>query len=195
MKEVSAFITFLKKAYPNLTTFLDHKNDFELLIAVILSAQCTDERVNLTTALFKRFPNAKQLGEGDLDEIKECIKSINFFNNKSKNIKETGIILHNQYNGSVPNTLNELIKLPGVGRKTANVILGQAFGKPGITVDTHVNRLSRRLGFTRKTDAVPIEMDLQKAWDESIWSDFSTLLIYHGRQICSARKAVAKIVL
>ncbi|RAP31619.1 endonuclease III [Candidatus Marinamargulisbacteria bacterium SCGC AG-343-D04] len=182
--------SILKKAYPNLTTFLEHKNHFELLIAVILSAQCTDERVNKTTpGLFKQFPTAKALGNGNLDDIKHCIKSINFFNNKSKNIKETALILDKKYNGTVPDTLNELIKLPGVGRKTANVILGQAFGKPGITVDTHVNRLSRRLGFTQKKEAVPVEMDLQKVWKEDIWSDFSTVLIYHGRQICTARKA------
>ena len=119
--------------------------------------------------------------------VRDLIKSINFFNNKSKNIQKTAHILHTKYNGNVPSTLDELIALPGVGRKTANVILGQSFNIPGITVDTHVNRLTNRLGFTKNSDAVKIEYDLIKIWPDTIWIDFSTLLILHGREVCNAR--------
>ena len=179
----------LKQHYPPTTTFLNHKNPFELLIAVILSAQCTDERVNMVTPrLFETFPTPEALGAGDLDDIKDCIKSINFFNNKAVNIKETGQRLVDDFNHVVPNTLDHLISLPGVGRKTANVILGQAFQIPGITVDTHVKRLSNRLGFTKHQDANKAEQDLIKKWPDSIWIDMSTLLILHGRSTCIARK-------
>ena len=177
----------LDELYPNVSTFLTHNNTFELLIAVILSAQCTDERVNMVTpGLFQRFPNPKALMDGPLEDIKESIKSINFFNNKSINIQRTADIIHNQYNDVVPDQLDDLIKLPGVGRKTANVVLGQAFGKPGITVDTHVKRLVRRLGFTKESDPVKVEYDLMKIWPDSIWSNFSTVLILHGRLVCKA---------
>ena len=168
---------------------MDHKNTFELLIAVILSAQCTDARVNLVTpVLFDVLPTPQDFITADLDEIKTLIKSINFFNNKAINIQKTCQILLDQYNGNVPSSLVELIKLPGVGRKTANVVLGQAFGIPGITVDTHVKRLSHRLGFTAHNDAVKAEFDLIKRWPKTIWIDMSSLLILHGRTVCNARK-------
>ncbi len=181
--------THLIKTYPNLTTFLIHKNTFELLIAVILSAQCTDERVNLTTpALFDALPTPESMAQAPLENIKELIKSINFFNNKAKNIKDCAAKLVHLHASKVPNTLEELVKLPGVGRKTANVVLGQAFGIPGITVDTHVKRLCHRMGFTKHNDAVKAEKDLMKLWPPETWNDFSTTLIVHGRSICSARK-------
>ena len=174
--------------YPPVTTFLTHKNEFELLIAVILSAQCTDERVNIVTPhLFDVLPTPQAFVNVPLDVIKDLIKSINFFNNKAKNIQATCHILVNQYNSQVPNTLNELIELPGVGRKTANVVLGQAFGIPGITVDTHVKRLSQRLKFTTHDDAVAAEKDLMRIWPEDTWIDYSSLLILHGRSVCNAR--------
>lgn len=184
-----AIFKALQLEYPPVTTFLDHKNTFELLIAVILSAQCTDARVNMVTpALFDAFPTPKSFVNAHLDDIKSAIKSINFFNNKAKNIQKTCEIIINRFNNKVPRSLNDLITLPGVGRKTANVILGQAFQIPGITVDTHVKRLSTRLGFTNQNDAVKAEFDLIKRWPEDIWIDMSSLLILHGRSICHARK-------
>ena len=175
--------------HPRLSTFLTHKNTFELLIAVILSAQCTDERVNLTTPnLFKQYPTPQHLADASLDHVMTLIQSINFYKTKSKNIIQTSALLVQKFNGSVPDTLDQLIQLPGVGRKTANVILGQAFGKPGITVDTHVRRVSTRLGFTKEKDATKIEYDLQKSWNMDIWTDLSTHLIYHGRQRCKPQK-------
>ena len=174
--------------YPGLTTFLDHKNNFELLIAVILSAQCTDERVNLTTpALFDAFPTPESFKNGDLLAITDLLKSVNYYKTKAKNIQKTCQLLVDKFDSQVPDTLDDLIGLPGVGRKTANVVLGQAFGKPGITVDTHLKRLTQRMGFTKQQDAVKVEFDLQKVWDIEIWSEMSTLLIYHGRQVVSLR--------
>ena len=181
--------TQLKSDYPNLTTFLDHKNEFELLIAVILSAQCTDERVNLTTpALFAAYPTPLAMMQADLLDITDLLSSVNYYKTKAKNIQKTATILVEKFNSEVPDNLADLILLPGVGRKTANVVLGQAFDKPGITVDTHLKRLCNRMGFTNETDAVKLEFALQKIWPATIWSDFSTLLIYHGRQFCMARK-------
>lgn len=179
----------LDKKYPNVTTFLTHNSTFELLIAVILSAQCTDARVNLVTPnLFKRFPNPENLAYADIDSVRNAIKSINFFNNKAINIQKTAKLIYEKYNNTVPDTLDALIELAGVGRKTANVVLGQAFGIPGITVDTHVKRVSNRLGFTKHTDAVKAERDLMTLWPKNIWSNFSTVLILHGRDVCDSRK-------
>jgi endonuclease-3 len=179
----------LNEHYPVATTFLSHETPFQLLIAVILSAQCTDERVNKTTpALFEKFPDCHTLAEGSVEEIQTLIKSINFCNAKATNIKATAIKIKNEFNAIVPQTIEELTTLPGVGRKTANVIIGQIFGMPGITVDTHVKRLTQRLGFTTQVDAEKIEKELMKKWPKNIWSDFSTRLIQHGRTICHARK-------
>lgn len=186
--------TTLVESHPKLSTFLTHKNTFELLIAVILSAQCTDERVNLTTPqLFNIFPSPIKLAHAELSDVEQLIKSINFFKTKSKNIIKTSQYIVDNFNKQIPDTLEELITLPGVGRKTANVVLGQAFGKPGITVDTHVRRLVRRLGFSKQKDATLIEFDLQKSWPEKLWTDLSTHLIYHGRQICAPRKPKCEI--
>lgn len=190
-KKIRAKLIFtqLIKHHPPLSTFLTHKNSFELLIAVILSAQCTDERVNLTTPkLFESFPTPELLAKAEVSRVEGLIKSINYYRTKSKNIIQTAKLMVESFNSQVPNTLDELILLPGVGRKTANVMLGQAFGKPGITVDTHVRRLVKRLGFTKHNDATLIEYDLQKSWPVDIWTDLSTHLIYHGRQVCSPRK-------
>ena len=188
-KRAIEIFQILKNTYPPITTFLTHKNEFELLIAVILSAQCTDDRVNIVTPnLFEKLPMPKDFVNAELTTIKELIKSINFFNNKAKNIQLTCEILIDKHNGKVPMDLNSLIELPGVGRKTANVVLGQAFDIPGITVDTHVKRLSQRLGFTKHDDAVKAEYDLMKIWPTETWIDFSSLLILHGRKVCNARK-------
>ena len=184
----------LKETYPPVTTFLTHKNEFELLIAVILSAQCTDERVNMVTpALFDALPTPEKMANADIETIRDLIKSINFFNNKANNIQSTAQILFDTYDSQVPADLDALISLPGVGRKTANVILGQAFDIPGITVDTHVKRLTNRLGFSKKDDAVKIEFDLIKRWPKEIWIDMSTLLILHGRTVCPARSPKCSI--
>ena len=175
--------------YPGLTTFLTHESPFQLLIAVILSAQCTDERVNLTTpALFAAYPTAEAMKGAEVDHLMMLLRSINYYKTKAKNIKLTATMVADQFNGKVPDTMESLISFPGVGRKTANVVLGQAFGKPGITVDTHLKRLTRRMGFTKALDAVKVEFELQSIWNPDIWSDFSSVLIVHGRQVCHSRK-------
>jgi endonuclease-3 len=159
------------------------------LIATILSAQCTDKRVNLVTpALFKRFPTAADFATAKLPEIEKLIQSTGFFRNKAKNIQGCCRVLVEKYGGEVPKTLDELVHLPGVGRKTANVVLGNSFGVPGITVDTHCGRLSRRLGLTTHNDAVKVEHDLMRLMPSTEWTMFSHRIIAHGRQVCHARK-------
>lgn len=187
-KRVVSVIKLLKKNYPDAHCALDHKNAFELLVATILSAQCTDERVNkVTPALFKRFPYPKDYVSADIEEIEELVRSTGFFKNKAKNIKECSKILMEKHRGDIPATMEELNSLPGVGRKTANVVLGNAFGIPGMVVDTHVMRLSNRLGFVRGQDAVKLEFDLQKLVPRKDWTMYSHYLITHGRAICKAR--------
>jgi len=179
----------LATAYPGVKTFLHFETPFQLLIATILSAQCTDERVNkVTPGLFEAYPDAYALSQAPLERVEDLIKSVNFFRNKAKNCIQTAQRIHIQFNDQVPPHLEQLITLPGVGRKTANVVLGQAFDIPGITVDTHVKRVSRRLGFTRHTDAVKIEFDLMKAWPKAYWNDLSSWIIVHGRRVCKAHK-------
>ena len=187
-QRATAILVLLKKEYPQLTTFLTHKNEFELLIAVILSAQCTDERVNLTTpALFEAYPTPIALADADIDHVMVLLKSVNYYKTKARNIVLTSQYLVNGFNGKVPNVLEDLITLPGVGRKTANVVLGQAFDIPGITVDTHIKRVTNRLGFSQGSDAVKIEQQLMQVWPKDTWIDLSTYLIYHGRQVCKPR--------
>lgn len=179
----------LAKAYPDAKCALHHKNPLELLIATILSAQCTDERVNkVTPALFARYPDAKAYADADRGELETMIRSTGFFRSKAKSIQECCKILVAKHHGEVPRTMEELVPLPGVGRKTANVILGNAFGVPGIPVDTHVGRLSRRMGLTKHLDAVKVERDLMALIPQGEWTDFGHRMIFHGRQICQARK-------
>lgn len=186
-------LTLLKKYYPDAHCALDHRNAFELLVATILSAQCTDQRVNLVTpALFKRFPTPKSYINADVEEIEALVRSTGFYKNKAKNIKACAEQLVKLHKGKVPNTMEELHALPGVGRKTANVVLGNIFGIPGMVVDTHVTRLSNRLGFVKGTDAVKLEMVLQKLIPEKDWTMYSHYLITHGRSICKARKPDCK---
>ena len=190
-----AVVTFeaLKAIYPPVTTFLTHDSPFQLLIAVILSAQCTDDRVNIVTpGLFAEFPDAGSLSQGSLEAVQTLIKSVNYYKTKAKNIIHTAHIIVQQHQGEVPQNLDALVALPGVGRKTANVVLGQAFGIPGITVDTHVKRLCQRLGFTKQQDAVRAERDLMAIWPDEIWIDFSSYLILHGRNQCMARQPVCE---
>jgi len=179
----------LRSLYPEVKTQLYCRNAFELLVATILSAQCTDKQVNRVTAvLFKKFRTPRDFAEASLQQIETLIRSTGFYRNKAKNIKNCAAVLLNHYSGRVPDSLEELVKLPGVGRKTANVVLGAAFGIPGVVVDTHVGRITQRLGLTENNDPVKIEFDLMKILPKSDWSDFTLRLIYFGREYCTARK-------
>jgi len=179
----------LKKTYPEVKTQLRHANPFQLLVATILSAQCTDKQVNsVTTELFKRLKTPQDFAGASNETIEELIRPTGYFRNKAKNIKNCSKSLLEKYDGQVPRTLNELVKLPGVGRKTANVVLGSVFKIPGIVVDTHVARISKRLGLTRSDNPVKIEYDLMEIIPRENWNLFSLQLIYFGRAICKARK-------
>ncbi|MGD9684492.1 MAG: endonuclease III [Candidatus Obscuribacterales bacterium] len=179
----------LCELYPDADCELTFDSTFQLLTAVIMSAQTTDVQVNkVTPELFSRFPTARDLAEAPLEEIKKIIRPTGYFNAKAKNIQSCAMALVERFDGEVPTTLEELTSLPGVGRKTANVVLGVAYSVPGWTVDTHVQRLSRRLGLTRQTDPYKIEKDLQKIFPEKDWSRLSITLIWHGRRLCFARK-------
>lgn len=179
----------LARTYPDAKTALDHHNAFELLCATILSAQCTDARVNLVTPhLFARYPTPEALAAASRTDVEEIIRSTGFFRNKSKSLIGMAQAVVADYGGEVPHSMAELRNLPGVGRKTANVILGNAFGiNEGITVDTHVARLSHRLGLTREEDPEKIERDLMPLFPRKHWATLSHLLIFHGRQVCLAR--------
>ena len=179
----------LKSAYPDVKTQLTHKNAFELLVATILSAQCTDRQVNaVTPKLFKELKTPQDFVAVSPKKLESLIHSTGFYHNKAKNIKNCAKTLLDEYGGTVPDTLEQLIKLPGVGRKTANVVLGAVFGKPGIVVDTHVARISQRLGLTEHKDPVKIEFDLMDVIPKNEWNNFSLWLIYLGRSVCTARK-------
>lgn len=179
----------LTKLYPDARCALDHGSALELLIATILSAQCTDARVNMVTpALFARYPSAKAFANADLGELEAIIQSTGFFRTKAKNIQACCRQLLAQYGRKVPDNLEALVTLPGVGRKTANVVLGDCFGVPGITVDTHVGRLSRRLGLTMHTDPAKVEQDIMQLLPPKDWVMFNHRTITHGRQVCFARK-------
>lgn len=179
----------LKKEYPDAHCALNFKTPFQLLVATILSAQCTDERVNkVTIELFKKYPTAKKMNICPLSELEELIRSTGFFKNKAKNIKETCAILVEKYNGEVPNTMEELYALSGVGRKTANVVLGNAYGiASGVVVDTHVTRLANRFGWVKLQDAVKIENKLNEICPQEDWVMLPHYLISHGRAVCKAR--------
>jgi endonuclease-3 len=179
----------LKRAYPGAKCSLNHSNPFELLIATILSAQCTDERVNIVTAdLFRKYTRPEDYVKVSPRELEKDIQSTGFFRNKTKSIQGTSKVLSNEYGGQVPHTMDELLELPGVARKTANVVLGNAFGvKAGVVVDTHVTRLSHRLNFSQQKTAEKIEQDLIEIVPKRDWVIFPHLMIYHGRKICKAR--------
>lgn len=183
-------LTRLKQLYPEAPCTLNYETPVQLLVAVILSAQCTDERVNLVTKeLFRRFPDASSIAQADLSEITELVRSTGFYRNKAKNIKATCEILVQKYGGTVPQTMAEIVQLPGAARKTANVVLAHAFGiNAGVTVDTHVKRLSKRLGLTKSDCPLQIEQDLMALLPQAEWENWSIRLIYHGRAICNARK-------
>lgn len=180
----------LKKVHPDAHCELNHSNAYELLLATILSAQCTDARVNMVTPdLFKKYPTPEKLAQAKLAEVEETIKSINFFRNKSKSLIGCAQMLVEKYKGEVPKSVEELSELPGVGRKTANVVLGNAFNiNTGIVVDTHVKRTAHILGLTKQTDPEKVEIDLMKLYPNDQWTDLSHLLIFLGRRTCNARK-------
>ncbi len=184
----------LRLTYPEVTTQLHYRTSFELLVATILSAQCTDKQVNsVTRGLFKKFNAPKDFTTIPLESLEQLVRATGFFRNKAKNIKACAQALVEKYHGKVPETLEELVLLPGVGRKTANLVLGAAFGIPGIVVDTHVIRISKRLGFTESKDPAKIERDLMKIIPKMAWSDFSLHLVYFGREFCTARKPRCKM--
>ena len=179
----------LARLYPEARCSLDFGSPFQLLVATILSAQCTDVRVNLVTpALFARFPTPQAMAEAPPAELEALIQSTGFFRAKAKNILGAAAAILRDHAGEVPGTMEELLKLPGIGRKTANVVLGDAFGIPGITVDTHVGRLSRRLGFTKHDDPVKVEFALNRLIPQADWTIASHRIILHGRAVCAARK-------
>jgi endonuclease-3 len=191
---ITAILQALTTAYPGATCALHYKNPYQLLVATILSAQCTDVRVNMVTPkFFTRYPNAAALAKASQIEVEELIRSTGFFHNKAKSLLACAKVLVEKHDGEVPNSMEEMVKLPGVGRKTANVILGNAFRiESGIVVDTHVRRLSERLGLTKQTDPEKIEQDLMKLVPGGHWVEFGHQLILHGRQICQARKPKCK---
>lgn len=187
-KQVSEILGRLATLYPDATTDLDHSNPFELLVATILSAQTTDERVNqVTPELFARFPDPAALAQATQDELEGILRPLGFHRAKAKSLRGLGRALLEDHDGDIPRTGRELVKLPGVGRKTANVVLGNAFGIPGITVDTHVGRLTRRWGWTTETSPVKAERDLMEIMPEENWTIDCHRIIYHGRRVCHAR--------
>lgn len=188
-EETEIIIKKLKEAYPDAKCSLNFETPFQMLFAVVLSAQCTDERVNkVTPEIFKRYPEAKDIANLSEAELETLIKSCGFYKTKSKNLKRTAEILVKDYNGKVPQSMEELIKLPGVGRKCANVIMLEAFNNPqGIAVDTHCKRVSNRVGFSNKSQPEKIEEELLKIIPKKYYKDVNHLFIWHGRKVCTAQ--------
>lgn len=188
-KRASSINRILGKTFPDARCELDYQNPLQLLVATVLSAQCTDKRVNMVIpGLFKKWPDAKALAGAKRSELEDEIKSTGFYRNKATSILGLSATLVDKYEGNVPGTMDELVKLPGVGRKTANVVLGNAFNVPGITVDTHVGRIARRLGFTSNTDPVKVERDLMETFVKKDWVMWNHRLIFLGRRICHSRR-------
>ena len=186
---VTHIIEILEKKYPDAKTALTFKNPLELLVSTVLSAQCTDVTVNkVTKELFKKYRSAKDYAQADLTELENDIRSTGFFRNKAKAIKAFCTTLLEQFNGEVPDNLTDLVSLPGIGRKTANVVLTEVYGIQGIVVDTHVLRLSRLMGLSNNKDATKVEFDLMAIVPKEKWRLFSNLLILHGRAVCIARR-------
>jgi endonuclease-3 len=186
--KIGPILKLLSQHYPQVHVTLDFTNPLELLVATILSAQCTDERVNkVTPALFQKYPDAAAFAQAPLPELEQAIYQTGFYHNKAKSLKALGQALVEKFGGQVPDSLEDLVQLPGIGRKTANVVLGNAFSTPGIVVDTHCGRVSQRLGLTKAKDPVKIESDLMALVPKERWTKFSLQLIWHGRAICTAK--------
>lgn len=182
-------VVSLRRAMPVARIELTHRSPWELLVATILSAQCTDQRVNqVTPALFQRYPTAHRMATAATADLEALIRSTGFYRSKAKNLLGCAKAVSTRFGGQVPDTMEELTSIPGVGRKTANVLLGGAFGKPGVVVDTHVRRVANRLALTRSQNPEHIERDLQSLYPEGEWTDISQRLLLHGRYICLARK-------
>lgn len=191
--EIKEVLDILLELYPDAKAELDHTNSFELLIATILSAQCTDVRVNIITkTLFEKYKTPEDYLKLTQEELGEEIRSCGFYKNKSKSILGACQLILDKYNGEVPDTMEELMELPGVGRKTANVVMSVAFDKPAIAVDTHVFRVSNRLGLADSDDVFKTEEDLMKNIDKNMWSKAHHLLIFHGRRMCKARNPICE---
>ncbi len=191
---IKKIILILKKRYPKIETGLNHKNGFELLIATILSAQCTDRQVNqVTKTLFKLYPTAESLSKASIKDIEKNIYSTGFYKNKASNIKKCAYSIFKEYNNQIPNGINDLTKLAGVGRKTANVVLSTLYNIPAMVVDTHVTRVSQRLNLTKNQDAEKIEKDLMNKIPIEEWNGFSLRIIFFGREICIARNPKCEI--
>ncbi|MEM3458627.1 MAG: endonuclease III [Candidatus Bathyarchaeia archaeon] len=192
--KVAKIIRLLEKEHPDAKIALNYSNPLELLVATILSAQCTDERVNIVTKqLFKKYRKAEDYANADLKELEQDIKSTGFYRNKARNLKKCCQMLVEKYNSQVPKTMKEMLELPGVARKTANIVLSNAYGiVEGIAVDTHVRRLAKRLGLTENEDAAKIEEDLMQLVPKEKWMRFTDLLIFHGRRVCIAKKPECK---
>jgi endonuclease III len=189
-KKMSVIIKRLRKEYPVLKSALNYRNPFELLVATILSAQTTDAHVNkVTVPLFKKYKTIREFADVPLDQLRKDVSSVNFFNNKAKNIQASAKMIREKFGSQVPKTMEELVTLPGVARKTANIILYNAFKiTEGIAIDTHVKRLANRLGLSRNEDPVKIEKDLMAITPKEEWGDLTHILIAHGRQVCQAKK-------
>lgn len=188
-RNVIKVLNILEKEYPDARVTLDFQNPLQLLIATILAAQCTDERVNrVTKKLFKKYRNAQDYAQADLKELEEEIRPTGFYHQKARSIIECCQMLLQKFRGQVPQSIEELTSLPGVGRKTANILLGNAFGQQAIAVDTHVKRLAYRLGWTKSTDPDKIELDLQKLIPQQRWTQSCHQLVFHGRKVCLAKK-------
>lgn len=193
-KQARAVYRILTKTYPDIRCELDFKTPLQLMIATVLSAQCTDKRVNtVTPALFKRYKNVKALAKADLSDIEELVFQTGFYHAKARHIKGLATKILTDFNGEVPQTIEELVTLPGVGRKTANVVLGHAFDIPGITVDTHFGRLARRFGWTDETDPVKVEHIVGELIPQPEWTNLSQRMIWHGRRICHSRKPACAV--
>jgi len=188
-KERAAVISHrLQSSYPDVRCTLDYKSPLQLLVMTILAAQCTDARVNVVCKkLFKEYKTPADFAAAAPGELEKAIHACGFFNQKARAIRETCRILLNEYGGEVPENMEALLKLPGVGRKIANAVRGECFGKPGVIVDTHCKRVSHRLGFTRNTEPSRIEKDLMALWEEEHWTLFSHFMVFHGRAVCRAR--------
>lgn len=189
MRQPLAIYRSLAKSYPDADCELDFESPFQLLVATVLSAQCTDKRINaVTPKLFKKFGTPKKLASADTHQVEEIIRSLGLYRMKAQNIKALSQKLIHDFGGEVPSNIDQLVTLPGVGRKTANVVLGHAFGIPGITVDTHFGRLSRRFGWSESEDPIKVEKDVGALIPEKDWTNLSQILIWHGRRVCHSRK-------
>jgi endonuclease-3 len=188
-KRAVEIVRGLQEEYPDAHCELDFDNALELLVATILAAQCTDKRVNeVTKTLFKKYRSAQDYVDADVDEFKEEIRSTGFFNNKTRSIMKAAQSIVDQFDGEIPDTMDDLLQLAGVGRKSANVLLVNVYKKPGIVVDTHMLRITRRMGLTTHTDAKKVEFDIREILPEEEWASFSILIPWHGRRTCTARK-------